>query len=37
MTIAREWFRLGILLEDDLAEIQKAIDEKNIISEEVQQ
>ena len=26
---ASEWFRLGILLEDDLAEIQVAIDGKN--------
>lgn len=26
---ASEWFRLGILLEDDLSEIQVAIDGKN--------
>lgn len=31
---ASEWFRLGILLEDDLAEIQTAIDDKNVETEE---
>ena len=31
---ASEWFRLGILLEDDLGEIQVAIDGKNVETEE---
>ena len=31
---AGEWFRLGILLEDDLGEIQEEIDGKNAEMEE---
>jgi hypothetical protein len=35
---ASEWFRLGILLEDDLAEIQEAIDaqEQEALTDEQQ-